>query len=99
MSIRNINFENISIKATSGFTCIEGDGINLNKVNLEVSKGNGLVIINGKNLEFNRVKCAGSTDKLLKISGKRSQGIKLLNMQSPVDYEMASDVSPDVIIK
>ncbi|HEY4785363.1 MAG TPA: glycosyl hydrolase family 28 protein, partial [Bacteroidales bacterium] len=99
MSIKNINLENISIKANTGFTCIEGDQISLKNVKLEVKKGNAAVISNGKNVALSDFKCIGYKGKMLKISGKQTANINLTNIGTLVDYEASEDVSPKVIIK
>jgi DNA sulfur modification protein DndE len=99
MSIKNINLENISIKSTTGFTCIEGDKINLKNVKLDVAKGNGGTIVNGTNLDFDGFKCSGNTDKLFKISGKKSANIRLKNSGDLKDCEMAGDVDSKAVVK
>jgi DNA sulfur modification protein DndE len=97
MSIKNINFENISIKANYGFTCIEGEQVNMKNVKLEVSKGNGAVIVNSKNLDIKDLKCTGSSSKLFKVSGKRTENIKYIGTAS--DLDIASDVKPEAMVK
>ncbi len=98
MSIKNINLENISIKANTGFTCIEGDQVKLKNVKLEINKGNGAIITNGKNVELLDFKCTGYKEKLFKISGKRTSNIKS-NIGTPVDFEIAGEVNPGAILK
>jgi len=99
MSIKNINLENISIKSNYGLTCIEGEGINLKKVNLEVTKGNGVVVINSRNLDMKGLKCAGNKCKLFKVSGKKTENIKLNNNWTTSDMDISSDVNPQNLVK
>jgi DNA sulfur modification protein DndE len=102
MYIKNINLENISIRANSGITCIDGDQINCKNIKLEVTNGNIIVFSNSKNVILNQVQGTGNTSKFISIGGKRTENIQLTQIGQKLtdaDMEISSDVNPKAVVK
>ncbi len=79
MAIRNMNFDNISIKAKRGIDIIEGKDITLKNVYIEADQNNPLVdIINSTNVKFDNFRY-GKTELLFSVNGKRTSGIQVVN--------------------
>jgi polygalacturonase len=80
MNIKNINFENLSMKTNRGIEIIEGQGISLKNVYVESKETNPLVTIrNSKNVKFDNLRYGPNTELLFNIGGKRTQGIQVSN--------------------
>ncbi|WPU97473.1 glycoside hydrolase family 28 protein [Mucilaginibacter sp. cycad4] len=79
MGIKDIHIENSTFKTVKGADVIEAQNISLKNIHLESKDTNPLINIqNSSNLTFDHI-TYGNTEQLLKISGKKSQQIKLLN--------------------
>ncbi|WP_158826810.1 glycoside hydrolase family 28 protein [Mucilaginibacter lacusdianchii] len=80
MSIKNINLENITLKAKKGIDIIEGNGINLKNVYVEAVENNPLIsVVNSKNIKFDNLRYGAATELLFKISGKKSENVQVIN--------------------
>jgi len=79
MSIKNIHMETLSLKTDQGVNIIDAEGISLDNVYLESKNTNPLINIeNGNGITLNHI-TYGNAYLLLKVSGKKSAQIKLLN--------------------
>ena len=79
MGIKDIHIENSTFKTVKGADVIEAQNIFLKNIHLESKETNPLINIqNSNNLAFDHI-TYGNTELLFKVSGKKSQQIKLLN--------------------
>lgn len=89
MSIKAIRLENMVLKTDKGVDIIEGDGIILKNIYLETKNTDPLINIeNSGNLAFNNVLYSDAR-LLFKVSGKKSEGIKLSKMDTSKAKKMA----------
>lgn len=80
MNVQHILIENAVFQANQGFTCIEGDHIQLKNVTfLPESKADIIKIQNGKNITLDHIQYPGEVDSFLNITGERSQNIEVKN--------------------
>jgi DNA sulfur modification protein DndE len=102
MSIKNISIDNSSFKAVKGFTCIDGENIQLNNVTIDVSKGNAAIIVNSKSVTLNKLEGLNYKGKLLKVSGEATSGVTVsgkLKKVTESDIETSPEVKSKVMIK
>ncbi|QEM08860.1 glycoside hydrolase family 28 protein [Mucilaginibacter rubeus] len=79
MGIKDIHIENSTFKTTKGADVIEAQNISLKNIHFESKETNPLINIqNSSNISFDHI-TYGDTQLLLRISGKKSQQIKLLS--------------------
>ncbi|WP_121811215.1 glycoside hydrolase family 28 protein [Mucilaginibacter kameinonensis] len=79
MGIKDIHIENSTFKTTKGADVIEAQNISLKNIHFESKETNPLINIqNSSNISFDHI-TYGDTQLLFRISGKKSQQIKLLN--------------------
>jgi len=79
MGIKDIHIENSTFKTVKGADVIEAQNIFLKNIHLESKETNPLINVqNSSSLTFDHI-TYGNTELLFKISGKKSQQIKLLN--------------------
>ncbi|NVM62278.1 polygalacturonase [Mucilaginibacter sp. SG538B] len=79
MGIKDIHIENSTFKTVKGADVIEAQNIFLKNIHLESKETSPLINIqNSNNLAFDHI-TYGNTELLFKVSGKKSQQIKLLN--------------------
>ncbi|SDH92476.1 glycoside hydrolase family 28 protein [Mucilaginibacter sp. P25] len=79
MGIKDIHIENSTFKTVKGADVIEAQNIFLKNIHLESKETNPLINVqNSSSLTFDHI-TYGNTELLFKVSGKKSQQIKLLN--------------------
>lgn len=78
MSVKNILIENAVIVANKGLLCIEAENISLKNVSLFTKEKTTMQVQNGRNISLDEIRYRNS-EVLLKISGERSQNVKLIN--------------------
>ena len=92
MSISDLYFDNLTIKATEGIDIQEGRNIHLNNINLVVDEANPLVsVMNGKDIQFKGLNYE-EAKVLFHIGGANSknitaQGIKVKPGTTAVTYQ------------
>jgi len=100
MGIKDIHIENSTFKTVKGANVIEAQYIFLKNIHLESKETNPLINVqNSSNLTFDHI-TYGNTELLFKISGKKSQQIKLLNTdaaKAKTKVEFASGAAENVI--
>ena len=100
MGIKDIHIENSTFKTVKGADVIEAQYIFLKNIHLESKETNPLINVqNSSNLTFDHI-TYGNTELLFKISGKKSQQIKLLNTdaaKAKTKVEFASGAAENVI--
>jgi polygalacturonase len=90
MSIKNINFQNINIKAITGVEIIEADNIHLKNIQVNASHSNPVVFIeNSSNVDFTQLNAGQKSDLLFSIAGDRSKNISASDVQANKNIAMA----------
>lgn len=79
MSIKNVTIENAVLQSNKGFVCIEGENINLKNVSFFTKDKTVMQVQNSTNVTMDKITYADGRDLLLKVTGDRSKGIRLLN--------------------
>jgi DNA sulfur modification protein DndE len=80
MAIKDISLENIVIESQKGMLCQEAENIRLKNVTLLTTETKPVLEVqNSKNISFDGIKYASGADLLLRVSGDRSQDIRLTN--------------------
>lgn len=78
MAIKNINLDNITIKANKGVEIIEAKDITLKNFYVEAKATTPLInIINASNIKFNGLRYGAGTEQLFGISGKKTAAIEV----------------------
>jgi polygalacturonase len=84
MAIKNINLENITIKADKGVELLEAQGINLKNVTLQIADRKQLINVeNGKDIVLDGIKSVDPTDLFVNLNGDRSGHIQILHTNIP----------------
>jgi polygalacturonase len=90
MSIKNINFQNIDLKAKTAVEIIEADGIHLKNIQLNASHTNPVVFIeNSSNVTFNDLDAGQKSDVMFSIAGERSKNISASDIKTKKVTDMA----------
>ena len=98
MNVQQVQIENAVFYTRQGFTCVEGDGIQLKNVTLHTTtEGLAARVLNSRNLVFDDVKFEGKATKALKIDGNQTSAIRLLNTNTQLGVEFGEGVSPKVL--
>ena len=80
MSIKDISLENVIIEAKKGLICQEAENIRLKNVTLlSADTRPVLEVQNSRNISLDGIRYASGADLLLRVSGDRSQDIRLTN--------------------
>jgi polygalacturonase len=102
MGIKDIHIENSTFKTVKGADVIEAQGIFLKNIYFESKETTPLINVqNSSNIAFDHI-TYGNTQLLLKISGKKSQQIKLLNTETSKaknKVEFSSGATENALIK
>jgi polygalacturonase len=78
MPIRNIQFENISMKTTEGIDVIDAENISFKNVKIEIAKKEAINIDNSSNISFKGISAkVPESSKLVTITGNRTNQIQL----------------------
>ena len=99
MNVQEVHLENAFFETKHGFTCIEGDGISLKNVTLHTTtEGPAMQVLNSQNLLLDSVLCGGKATKSIKIEGKQTRQIRLLNTDvRRLGVEFGEGVLPTVL--
>jgi DNA sulfur modification protein DndE len=102
MSIKDINLENITLESQKGMLCQEAENIRLKNVTLLSTETKPVLEVqNSKNISFDNLRYANGADLLLRVTGDRSQGIKLVNTNTKLakkDVELGQKVGKKAVI-
>lgn len=80
MSIKDIVIENVVIESKKGLLCQEAENIRFKNITLlSADTRPVLEVQNAKNITFDNLRYASGADLLLRVSGDRSQDIRLVN--------------------
>jgi len=80
MAIKDISLENIVIESQKGMLCQEAENIRLKNVTLLTTENRPVLEVqNSKNISLDGIKYASGAELLLRVSGDRSQDIRLVN--------------------
>ncbi|WP_234734063.1 glycosyl hydrolase family 28 protein [Tellurirhabdus bombi] len=103
MSIKNIQIENAVLESNKGLVCIEAENIQLKNVTLRTRDKLPMQVQNSKNVTLDNIHYdVANTDVVLKLSGNRTQNVRLLNTDTSKarkDVELSAEVSPKVLSK
>ncbi|WP_317172125.1 hypothetical protein [Hymenobacter sp. BRD67] len=101
MAIKDINLENIVIEATKGLVCQEAENIRLKNVTLLTANTQPVMEVqNSKNISLDGIKYPSGANLLLRVSGDRSQDIRLTNTNTRLakkDLELGDKVGKKVV--
>jgi polygalacturonase len=104
MNIKNINLQNLVLKATQGIDIIEGTGISLKNVQLDCKNTSPLINIeNSSDISFNNITYSNA-QMLFAVSGKKSTKIKVANTDvtkaaNKADFKTGADSNSLTIVK
>jgi DNA sulfur modification protein DndE len=102
MSIKDINLENITLESKKGMLCQEAENIRLKNVTLLSTETKPVLEVqNSKNISFDNLRYANGADLLLRVTGDRSQGIKLVNTNTKLakkDVELGQKVGKKAVV-
>ncbi len=91
MKLENVHLENLVLKASKGFTCIDVDGFEFVNVRIIQESGPALTLFNSQNVSLEEFKFEDNDLSGLAVSGESSKNIRL----SENDF---SDPSSQVLI-
>ncbi|MBO9673584.1 MAG: glycoside hydrolase family 28 protein [Sphingobacteriaceae bacterium] len=78
MNIKDVNLENVTIKARKGIEIIEAAGISLKNVNVITDRTSPVVMIqNGSDINISNLKYPDGSTILFDVSGEKSKGVKI----------------------
>ncbi|MEA5428568.1 glycosyl hydrolase family 28 protein [Arcicella lustrica] len=98
MSVKNVLIENAVLQVNTGLLCIEAENISLKNVTLITKDKTTMQVQNSKNISLDDIRYENA-EVLLKISGERSQGIKLSNTntsKAKKEVEFGKKVSKNI---
>ena len=102
MSIKDISLENIVLESQKGMLCQEAENIRLKNVTLLSTETKPVLEVqNSKNISFDNLRYANGADLLLRVTGDRSQGIRLVNTNTKLakkDVELGQKVGKKVVV-
>ncbi|MGI4737290.1 MAG: glycoside hydrolase family 28 protein [Janthinobacterium lividum] len=102
MSIKDISLENITLECKKGMLCQEADNIRLKNVTLLSTETKPVLEVqNSKNITFDNLRYASGADLLLRVTGDRSQGIRLTNTNTKLakkDVELGQKVGKKTVV-
>jgi DNA sulfur modification protein DndE len=102
MSIKDISLENIVLESQKGMLCQEAENIRLKNVTLLSTETKPVLEVqNSKNISFDNLRYANGADLLLRVTGDRSQGIKLTNTNTKLakkDVELGQKVGKKAVV-
>lgn len=102
MSIKDISLENITLETKKGLLCQEAENVRLKNVTLlSADTRPVLEVQNSKNISFDNLRYANGADLLLRVTGDRSQGIRLTNTNTKLakkDVELGQKVGKKVVV-
>jgi DNA sulfur modification protein DndE len=102
MSIKDISLENITLESKRGMLCQEADNIRLKNVTLLSTETKPVLEVqNSKNISFDNLRYASGADLLLRVTGDRSQGIRLTNTNTKLakkDVELGQKVGKKTVV-
>jgi len=101
MNVQDIRIENSTFHTQRGFTCVEGDGIQLRNVLLQTNTTDPAVyVMNSRNLLLDNVQVKGKATKALQIEGKQTGPIRLINSNSETPgIQFGKDVNANILTK
>jgi DNA sulfur modification protein DndE len=102
MSIKDISLENITLECQKGMLCQEAENIRLKNVTLLSTETKPVLEVqNSKNISFDNLRYANGADLLLRVTGDRSQGIRLTNTNTKLakkDVELGQKVGKKAVV-
>jgi DNA sulfur modification protein DndE len=102
MSIKNINLENITLECQKGLLCQEAEDIRFKNVTLLSTETKPVLEVqNSKNISFDNLHYANGAALLLRVTGDRSQGIRLTNTNTKLakkDVELGQKLSKKTVV-
>ena len=101
MSIKDISLENLVIEAHKGLICQEAENIRFKNVTLLTTDTRPVMEVqNSKNISLDGIKYTSGANLLLRVSGDRSQDIRLTNTNTKLakkGLELGDKVSKKVV--
>lgn len=101
MSIKDVEIENTVLESKKGLVCQEADGIRLKNVALISADTKPVMEIqNSQNITLDGIRYAAGADLLLRVSGDRAKGVKLLNTDTKAakkDIELGQKASKKAV--
>ncbi len=97
MPVKNVQFENITISANTGVTCIETEGIKFKNVKIITNKNPAFGLYNSRNIILENIELPKLTSSI-KAAGRKTTGI-YVEKGAFEKIEHGKDIKPDAIIK
>ncbi len=82
ISVRDIELSNSTIVADSGFESVNAENIKLKNVVIKSNSDSQFAIKDGRNFEFNTTSCNSGAKYFLKLTGSKTENIKLINSKT-----------------
>ena len=101
MPVREINLKDVVINSRLGFEAEYAQNISMKNISLIPDEGILYSLNNCKDISMKKISCPEGTDLFIKLSGKESSGISVINSEqnnAKKSFELAPEVSPESII-
>ncbi len=98
MPVQKIFFENITISADSGVTCIESDQITFKNVKILPKKGPIFSLYNSRNLVMDNITIPNTAAAAVKLAGEKTSAININNIAEE-KIEFGKYVKPQAVIR
>jgi DNA sulfur modification protein DndE len=99
---RDLEFSNITISARKGISCIDAEGLQFKNVKILLEQGPVFNIDNARNITVTQSSYSEGVDLFMKVEGKESSNIRLLNMdisKAKKEFELGKDVQANAVIQ
>jgi polygalacturonase len=99
---KDIEFSNITISAKNGISCVDAEGLQFKNVKILLDQGPVFNIDNARNISVAQLSYSQGVDLFMKVEGKESSGIQLLNMdisKAKKGIELGKDVQANAVIQ
>ncbi len=99
MNVQDVRIENSTFYTRRGFTCVEGDGIQLKNVLLQTTSSDpAIYVLNSRNLLLDNVQVKGKSIKALQVDGKQVGAIRLHHTDVETrGVQFGKDVKPSIL--
>ncbi len=97
MAVRNIMFDSVSVTSAEGALVADGDGVHFKDCRLVPESGPDFTLVQSSNVTIEGGSYPARTDVFLKVTGLKSEGIRLSNVLAPnvkKRLELGDDVKP-----
>ncbi len=101
MNVQDVRIENSTFRSQHGFTCVEGNGVQLKNVLLQTTSSEpAIYVLNSRNLLFDHVQISGKSTKAMQVEGKQTGAIRLLQTDvETLGVAFGKDVKSSILTK